>query len=780
MSKDSAQRSGFIPSLVRRLRGGSTPARSAADDARVTTFLAALQEVSAKMKADLPLPDLMAALAEQSVVALEADLALVRLTNLDGEGLVVSGVHGVAPHRVAGLLGSFSVVTEPFRALWPGSLAAFDLRGGKPPLMTSAEFNEMAELRIIHLLVLPLHHRGRLVGRLDLGRVEDVPFSVDDRAAGTVLAGLIASAVAGSPAGEDRERLAVLEASYEFQQSIQYLSTAAETLQSMVESIRGITGCDRCYGLLWQEPKREFTPVAVSGLESHLMDALKAALFSAARLPSLTEALAGPDPVVIEDAQRSPVLPAETSRALGIRSAILVPLRGREDRVLGALMLDYTRPDHRVTEQELIIVRNTAEQASVVLENALLYEDVKRTSESLALVNEIGLDLATLSDLDGLFRQLHHHVSSVIDAQRFCLGLLLPDGASLEYRYAVDQQLAPETVTVPLGHDPLSWVVKEQRRVVVNARHPKDRTVWFPPLPDVSTGQSMIAVPLRVGQRAIGVLSAQSDARGAYTHHDVNLLVTVGMQTAVAIENARLYMMVQQRGELRGYLLDQMLSRQEQERKMLVDDIHNDTLQGLASCLYRIDLTSRRVTEIPPEETRQELLGVRENLAENIDRLRRLIFQIRPSTLDILGLGPAIQEYFSQIEQETGIRATLDIEMADRLESEQETIVYRMVQEALEHVRQRPGVSRVVVRIREREGKVVITIADDGQAMEPTDLAEPVLIGAAVGNQQPSDARVNLLTLQERAALAGGQVRLASRNGGGSTIQIVLPQRSSA
>src|SRR5690606_34680632 len=119
------------------------------------------------------------------------------------------------------------------------------------------------------------------------------------------------------------------------------------------ESIRGITGCDRCYGLLWQEPKREFTPVAVSGLESHLMDALKAALFSAARLPSLTEALAGPDPVVIEDAQRSPVLPAETSRALGIRSAILVPLRGREDRVLGALMLDYTRPDHRVTEQEL-------------------------------------------------------------------------------------------------------------------------------------------------------------------------------------------------------------------------------------------------------------------------------------------------------------------------------------------------------------------------------------------------------------------------------------------
>lgn len=780
MDKDTVPRSGFINAVVRRLRGrppvGDAPA---ADDARVTAFLASLHEVSAKMKVDMPLPDLMASLALEAAEALEADVALIRLANAEGDGLVVSGVHGIAPHRLAGLLGSYSVMTDAFRALWPGSLAAFDLHAGKPPLLTAAEFSELAEVRIIQLLVLPLHHRGRLLGRLDVGRQRPVPFTVDDRAAATVFASLVASAVAGAVDGVDRQRVAVLEASYALHQSIQHLSTAAETLQSLVEAIGGITGCDRCYGLLWQETKREFAPVAVSGLDPRLMDVLKAALFSAARVPLFVQELSGHEPVVIPDAQQSALLPPEATRALGMRSAVLVPLRGREERLLGALMLDYTRPDHRVTEQELAIVRNAAEQASVVLENALLYEDVKRTSESLALVNEIGIDLASLTDLDGLFRQLHHHISSVIDAQRFCMGLLLPDGATVEYRYAVEHQLADATVTVPLGGDPLSWVIKTRQRAVVHTRHPKDRSVWFPPLPALRAGHSMVAVPMQLGQRVIGVLSAQSDARGAYTAHDVQLLATVGMQAAVAIENARLYAMVQQRGELRGYLLDQVLSRQEAERKMLVDDIHNDTLQGLASCLVRIDVVSRRVAELPPEETRQELCEVRENLAANIDRLRRLIFQIRPSTLDILGLGAAIQEFFSQFEQETGIQTTLDVELPERLDSEQETTVYRMVQDAIAHVRDRPGVSRVVVRIRQREGKVVITIADDGQSSEGAGRAAPALIGVAPA-ARPSAARVSLLALQERAELAGGQVRLAARSGGGSTIQIVLPHRSAS
>lgn len=795
---DTARRSGFMSALVRRLRHAPAEEIDAvgptAEDERVTIFLAALQEMSAKMKAEMPLPDLLALLAEQATIAIDSDVALIRLVDRDGNGLVVQGVYGVAVHRVAGLLGSFSVITDTFRSLWPGSLASFDLSAGVPPLLTAGEYTELEELGSVQLLVLPLHHRGKLVGRLDLARQRDEPYSVDDRAASTVLAGLMASALCNPVTAAESEAAQVLEASFSFQRSTEQLSSAAETLQSIVESVRGTTNCDRCYGLLWQEPKRQFAPVAVSGVEPHLLPALKSLSFSPAVVPALAQALGGPEPVVIEDAERGSSLPPAMSKALDIRAAVIVPLRGREERLLGALMLGYTHThgSEQIAERELTIVRNMAAHAAIVLENALLYEDVKRTSDSLALVNEIGIELASLTDLNRLFSQVYQRVGTMIAAPRFCVGLLLPDGESIEYRYAVHEQIAETPAVVSLADDPLSWVVKTQKRILVNARHPQDHGTWFRADPGLPPAQSMLAVPMLVGHRVIGVMSAQNDARGAYAQHQLDLLATIGVQTGVAIENARLLTMLQEQGELRGYLLDQMLNRQEAERKMLVDDIHNDTLQALATCLFRIDLTSRRVTQTPPEETQRELLEVREDLAENIARLRHLIFQIRPSTLDILGLPAALQEYFKQLEKDTGIKTTLDVEMSSRLESDLETGIYRIIQEAIDHIRMRDSITRIVIRIRQRQDSVVVTIADDGRGLDAAVLTTPLLVhaggvGAAgpattiQGEPEPpgmADAKVSLLTLKERAEMAGGEVRLASRSGGGSTIQIVLPNRS--
>lgn len=771
MSNTTAHRSGLLGGISRLWRRPAPPPPEPMDE-RVSVFLAALQEMSAKMKAAMPLSDLVAILAEQACLAIEADLALVRLLDGDEGGLVVQGVHGVAPHRVAGLLGAYSTVTDAFRALWPGSLATFDLRAGNPPLISPAEYTDLTELGAVHLLVLPLHYRGRLVGRIDLGRTVDVPFSVDDRAAATVLAGLLASAIHEATFRSDRERAEVLEASVSFQTSVEPLSSVNETFQTVVESVRGLVGSDRCYGLLWQEPKREYTPIAVSGADPDLIDILKTLVFSPITIPALAEAITTPDPIVIPQVERSSLLPPAIVNLLGMRSAIVVGLRGRQGRTLGVLLLDFAG-ERAISERDVAILGNVAGQASVILENAILYADVKRSSESLALVNEIGIELASLTDISNLFALVHHHVGSMIEAPRFLIGLLLPDGQSLEYRAVVDNTVIETPVVLPVGDGPLSFVVHAKRRILVNARHPRDTTDWFPPRPDIAPSESMMAVPLLVGHRVIGVLSAQTETRGAYDDHQLALLTTIGMQTGVAIENARLYTMVQQRGELRGYLLDQMISKHEAERKMLVDDIHNDTLQALATCLMRIEAISRRVSETPAEETQGELMAVRDSLAENIDRLRTLIFQIRPSTLDILGLEPALQEYFSQLEKETGIKAALDVELEHRLASERETEIYRIIQEAIDHIRVRDGVSRVVVRIRQRHDKVVVTIADDGRGLETGTLGEAPMPTATI-----TGARVSLLTLKERAELAGGQIRMASRAGGGATIQILLPLRS--
>src|SRR6185437_14360423 len=132
----------------------------------------------------------------------------------------------------------------------------------------------------------------------------------------------------------------------------------------------------------------------------------------------------------------------------------------------------------------------------------------------------------------------------------------------------------------------------------------------------------------------------------------------------------------------------------------------------LASCLYGIDLISRRAPQLTPEETQQELCGVRDNLAENIDRLRHIIFQIRPSTLDILGLEPALREHAKYVENDTGIEITLDVDLDERPSSDMETAIYRIAQETIAHMRHRLGVSHIVVRIRQKGATIIVTIAD--------------------------------------------------------------------
>jgi two-component system sensor histidine kinase UhpB len=310
---------------------------------------------------------------------------------------------------------------------------------------------------------------------------------------------------------------------------------------------------------------------------------------------------------------------------------------------------------------------------------------------------------------------------------------------------------------------------------MIDRRPADDSSSWFP-IAQESLAESLLAVPIQVGHRAIGVIGVLSDTRCTYGRGDLDLLVTLGMQAGVAIENSRLYTMAQATGERRAYLLDQMLNRHEAERKTIAEDIHNDTLQTLASCLYSLDLISRRAGELGPERTQAELTTVRDNLAQNIDRLRQIIFQIRPSTLDILGLEPALREHARYVERNAGISISIEVELDERLPNEIETAVYRVVQEAIDEVRGRQGVSHIVIRIKRNGSQLIATLADNGES----ETLEPVDAPNGRPAAEPSAALMRLVALRERIELAGGKLRTARLQNGGTTLQIVLPAGGAA
>ncbi len=775
MNEQTDRRTGWIDNLSRHISHNDELTESGN---AVHSILPILQHMTARIRSDTSLTDLLSVLAASTCEAIDTEVTLVRVFDPEQKNLSVQGLHGVPPHRVGSILGERTVATELFQGLRPGSLITFT--PDRPLVLqhasdlVSQEFQEMQLLGAQHILVLPLFHHGRLLGRLDLLRTRDEPFTVEDGSLANILGTLIAGAIYGLTQDDNGERYnRIIEASFAFQRSIEPLANVGEMFQNVVEALRHIVACDRCYGLLWNDSRREFSPMAVSGAERETVDRLKQLSFVPSAIPALDQILHGDEPIIIPNASKSELLPAQVTSALNLNSTVIMPLRARQRELVGVVILDRSGTESEFSNRDVAVVSTIAPHSALMIENALLYEEVRRGSDRLALVNDIGIELASLTDLNSLFRQVHLHVASVLSANRFSLGLLLPDGRSIEYHYAVDDQISDQPVTIQLDDGPLGHCIREKRPILMNGREPHDTRDWFPPAKVSTQSESMLAAPIIVGQRAIGVISAQSETRGSYSRHDLDLLSTIGMQTGVAIENARVYSMAEARGERRAYLLDQMITRQEAERKTIADDIHNDTLQTLASCLYNIDLISRRATQLSAEQTQDELCGVRDNLAENIDRLRHIIFQIRPSTLDILGLEPALREHAKYVQQDTGIDISLAVNLPERPSNDMETAIYRIVQETIHLVRGRHGVQHIVVRIRQKGTSIIVTIADDGTA-------ENTEIGSAEGSRalQVSESEFSIIALRERVELAGGQVKTASLPTGGSTLQIILPYRS--
>ena len=769
------RRSGWIDNITRHWTQEEEPGEHHPEG---TDLLPILQRMAILIRADSDLDELLPELAQSTGEALDSEITLIRLFDAGRMRLTLRGMSGVPEHLRTELSNSFTSASEAFANLHPGTLISFTpyrplvLQSSSDVI--SAEYPQMQALGARHILILPLFQHGELLGRIDLLRTHDEPFSVADGRVANVIGTMIAGAAFGAKQDESGEQFSgIIDASFTFQQSIEPLATVGEMFQNVVEATRNVVGCDRCYGLLWSDARREFAPVAVSGGERTLVDRLKTLTFSPKTIPALDQILHDDEPLVIPNAKKDPRIPAAVFRALGLTSTLLIPLRGRQRALIGVMMLDRSGDDGQFSDRDLALVEIIGSHSAMMLENALLYEEVRRASDRLALVNDIGIELASLTNITSLFRQVQLHVASVLTADRFCIGLLLPDGASIEYHYAIGDTIADQPVTLKLHNGPLARCMHDKRPVLINKREARDKRDWFPPASGIDPSRSMLAAPIIVGNRAIGVISTQSETTNAYTKHDLDLLATVGAQTGVAIENARVYSLAQERGERRAYLLDQMITRQEAERKTIADDIHNDTLQTLASCLYSIDFISRRVTDLTPEETQQELWTVRDNLAQNIDRLRHIIFQIRPSTLDILGLEPALREHAKYVERDSDIEISLAVNLPERLSNDMETAVYRIVQETIHLVRARPAISHVVVRIRQRGSSIIVTVADDGLDHEVTAAS-----ALAAGQGPLTESEFSLIALRERVELAGGQVKTASLPSGGSTLQIILPNRS--
>ena len=192
---------------------------------------------------------------------------------------------------------------------------------------------------------------------------------------------------------------------------------------------------------------------------------------------------------------------------------------------------------------------------------------------------------------------------------------------------------------------------------------------------------------------------------------------------------------------------------QEQERKRLAQDLHDEVNQSLTAILLRLEAT---LQEAPPA-LQEELRDTKQLAVQAMEELLRLSRRLRPAVLDDHGLMPALHTQVRDFAEQTGIRATFHPRGAPtRLSAEQQLAIYRVTQEGLSNIAQHACASRVRVELS-FIGRTVLRISDDGHGFA----------------RRRSD-RAGIEGMRERALLAGGHLSVWSVAGSGTRVELTI------
>lgn len=252
-----------------------------------------------------------------------------------------------------------------------------------------------------------------------------------------------------------------------------------------------------------------------------------------------------------------------------------------------------------------------------------------------------------------------------------------------------------------------------------------------------------------VGQQALLALSGGVDVSASF-------LAAVTEMVAAALKRTQLHQRLAEKESQRSRLLHALLSAQEEERGRISRDLHDQIGQALTAMLLGLD---RNLDQ--PESA--SLLKLKELAAVTLSDVRRIALDLRPSVLDELGLEAAVKRYARDLHERYGLEVSVLITLPGRLPRQEETVLYRVAQEALTNVVRHAGAASVSVVATVTGGAVRMVVEDDGHGFDPESLATAEQIG--------------LMGMRERLELLGGSLRIQSSRGEGCSVHARLPLR---
>jgi len=200
---------------------------------------------------------------------------------------------------------------------------------------------------------------------------------------------------------------------------------------------------------------------------------------------------------------------------------------------------------------------------------------------------------------------------------------------------------------------------------------------------------------------------------------------------------------------------------QEEERRRLARDLHDEVNQALTAILLRLEALAQ---DSPPARV-EEVSELKRLVNQAMDELLNLARQLRPSALDDHGLMPAVETQLKRFSARTGVEVSISTDGdPDSLPEDVQTAVYRILQEALANVGRHAGATAVAVELEVAEERLELRVRDDGEGFDPGSLSRRDGDGPGSG--------LGLSGMAERARLAGGELDVRSAPGGGTTVTL--------
>ena len=438
-----------------------------------------------------------------------------------------------------------------------------------------------------------------------------------------------------------------------------------------------------------------------------------------------------------------------------------------------------------VEEQTITPVRNVNSQISHFI---AIKQDVTERNLIYAQLQESNRELTSLSILERqqrkvaeILSQASVALSQTLDIQRVMetvleyIQMVLPIDAVFLILSEGDNHYRVRGVRSSEGQDQIKKLLNEaidllnepavkpffDKETSTLIRDSQQLEIWSPPL-ELRAMRSWLGIPLISTGKNMGMVVAANLRPDSFNQNQVELAEAVVAQATVALQNAWLFEQVRAGRERLQLLSRHLVEIQENERKYIARELHDETSQALTSLkigLHSIEQTANGTSTIVQQVAELKILA-----DQILESLHRLAMNLRPASLDHLGLVEAITSLAQSTGERSGITVrfkSLGRDQRNRLTEDIESSVYRIVQESLTNIVRHAQATFADVILQWKDDQIMIIVEDDGVGM---DLASARSAG-----------HLGLVGMQERTEMLGGQLLIDSHPDMGTTLVVEIP-----